>query len=45
MAGDWPSCDHDRQGEVDSWRDRSAAEHAAWSVPGVMSVDDLIVVR
>ncbi|MTV15455.1 MULTISPECIES: BON domain-containing protein [Bradyrhizobium] len=33
------------EGEVDSWRDRSAAEHAAWSAPGVMSVDDLIVVR
>lgn len=33
------------EGEVDNWRDRNAAEHAAWSAPGVMSVDDLIVVR
>ncbi|HLZ01121.1 MAG TPA: BON domain-containing protein [Bradyrhizobium sp.] len=33
------------EGRVHSWTERSAAEDAAWSAPGVMSVDDLITLR
>lgn len=33
------------EGEVDNWSERRAAENAAWSAPGVMSVDDLITIR
>jgi osmotically-inducible protein OsmY len=29
-------------GKVDSWSEREAAERAAWSVPGVIAVDDRI---
>jgi osmotically-inducible protein OsmY len=32
------------EGRVDNWSERRAAEDAAWSAPGVMSVDDLITV-
>jgi osmotically-inducible protein OsmY len=32
------------EGKVDNWSERRAAEDAAWSAPGVMSVDDLITV-
>lgn len=31
-------------GKVDSWIEREAAERAAWSVPGVTSVEDRIVI-
>jgi hyperosmotically inducible protein len=33
------------EGKVDSWNERHAAEDAAWSAVGVMSVDDLITIR
>jgi hyperosmotically inducible protein len=33
------------EGKVDNWSERRAAEDAAWSAVGVMSVDDLITVR
>jgi len=34
------------EGKVDSWDEREAVEKAAWSVPGVQSVDDrLTIVR
>jgi osmotically-inducible protein OsmY len=32
------------EGKVHAWRERSMAEHAAWSVQGVTKVDDRIVV-
>jgi osmotically-inducible protein OsmY len=32
------------KGRVGTWSERAAAERAAWSAPGVRSVDDLIVV-
>ncbi len=31
-------------GEVDNWLEREEAERAAWSVPGVMEVDDQITI-
>ena len=33
------------EGEVDSWNERRAAENAAWSAPGVTTVDDRITIR
>jgi osmotically-inducible protein OsmY len=33
------------EGKVGNWNERRAAENAAWSAPGVMSVDDLITIR
>ncbi len=32
------------EGKVNAWAERSAAERAAWSVPGVHTVDDLLAV-
>jgi osmotically-inducible protein OsmY len=32
------------EGNVDNWKERYAVETAAWSAPGVMSVDDRLVV-
>ena len=32
------------EGEVESWDERDAVENAAWSVPGVQSVDDRLTV-
>ncbi|MBU6461360.1 MAG: BON domain-containing protein [Bradyrhizobium sp.] len=32
------------EGKVDNWSERRAAEDAAWSAVGVMSVDDLITI-
>ncbi len=32
-------------GTVDNWHQREVAEHIAWSVPGVTTVDDRIVVQ
>jgi len=31
-------------GKVQSWVEREAAERAAWSVPGVVAVEDNIVI-
>jgi osmotically-inducible protein OsmY len=33
------------EGAVNSWHERGVAESAAWSVPGVSSVEDLIEVQ
>jgi osmotically-inducible protein OsmY len=33
------------EGEVDSWRERSEAETAVWSAPGVTSVQDHLIIR
>ncbi|QJP15726.1 BON domain-containing protein [Starkeya sp. ORNL1] len=32
------------EGKVSTWLERSAAERAAWSAPGVLAVEDLLVV-
>ncbi|HML29205.1 MAG TPA: BON domain-containing protein [Hyphomicrobium sp.] len=32
------------EGVVDSWEDRDIVENAAWSVPGVLAVDDRLVI-
>jgi osmotically-inducible protein OsmY len=32
------------EGAVDSWDDRDIVENAAWSVPGVQSVDDRLAI-
>jgi osmotically-inducible protein OsmY len=32
------------EGAVDSWDDRDVVENAAWSVPGVQSVDDRLAI-
>jgi osmotically-inducible protein OsmY len=32
------------KGTVSSWAERQAAEHAAWSAPGVLTVDDDLVI-
>ena len=32
------------EGKVNAWAERSAAERAAWSVPGVRTVEDRIAV-
>ena len=33
------------EGHVNSWHEREVAETAAWSVPGVSAVEDLLVIR
>jgi len=33
------------RGQVSSWAEREEAERAAWSAPGVTTVDDLVTVR
>jgi osmotically-inducible protein OsmY len=32
------------EGKVDNWDERQAVENAAWSVPGVQSVDDRLII-
>jgi osmotically-inducible protein OsmY len=32
------------QGKVDNWDERDAVENAAWSVPGVQSIDDRLII-
>jgi hyperosmotically inducible protein len=32
------------EGKVDNWEQREAVENAAWSVPGVQSVDDRVTI-
>jgi hyperosmotically inducible protein len=32
------------EGKVDNWDERDAVENAAWSVPGVQSIDDRLII-
>jgi hyperosmotically inducible protein len=33
------------EGAVDTWAERRAVEHAAWSVPGVAAVEDRLTIN